>query len=136
LLEFVDQETSLDSAFSLTDDILGNGIKSISSLLLKPGMINLEFADVKTILAEKGGTLLGYGEAEGANKEVDAIEAALKSPLIEKNGIVGARGILINFMGGKDLALKGINSAVGLISELVHKEANIIFGVSVDVRGK
>ncbi len=132
LLEFTSQETSIADAFNMIDDILGNAIESVSRLLARKGLINLDFADVRSILSEKGGTLLGYGDSEGGNKEVCAIEAALKSPLLERKGIIGARGILINFTGGKDLSLHQINSAVGLVSELVHKEANIIFGASID----
>jgi cell division protein FtsZ len=132
LLEFTTQETSIKDAFHMIDDILGNGIESISSLLLKPGLINLDFADIRSVLTEKGGTLLGYGDGEGKNKEIAAIEAALKSPLLERKGIIGARGVLINYSGGRDLSLHEINSAVGLVSELVHKEANIIFGAHID----
>lgn len=134
LLEFTNQETSVKDAFHMIDDILGNAIESISALLLRPGHINLDFADIKAILSIKGGTLLGYGEGSSVKKEISAVQAALKSPLLEKKGIIGAKGILINFIGGTDLSLHEINSAVGLVSELVHKEANIIFGFSLDER--
>ncbi len=132
LLEYTTAETSLLSAFHLIDDILSQSIQSISNLLIKPGLINLDFADVRTVLAEKGGTLLGFGEGTGRNKAVLAAEAALRSPLFEKKGVQGARGILLSVMGGADLTLHEVNQAVSLIHEIAHDEAHIIFGATID----
>ncbi len=132
LLEYTTVETSLLSAFHLIDDILSQSIQSISNLLIKPGLINLDFADVRTILAEKGGTLLGFGEGTGRNKAVLAAEAALRSPLFERKGVQGAKGILLSVMGGPDLSLHEVNQAVSLIHEIAHQDAHIIFGATID----
>ncbi len=132
LLEYTTAETSLLSAFHLIDDILSQSIQSISNLLIKPGLINLDFADVRTILGEKGGTLLGFGEGTGRNKAVLAAEAALRSPLFEKKGVKGAKGILLSMMGGPDLSLHEVNQAVSLIHEIASPDAHIIFGATID----
>ncbi len=132
LLEYTTAETSLLSAFHLIDDILSQSIQSISNLLIKPGLINLDFADVRTILGEKGGTLLGFGEGTGRNKAVLAAEAALRSPLFERKGVQGAKGILLSVMGGPDLSLHEVNQAVSLIHEIAHQDAHIIFGATID----
>lgn len=132
LLEYTTAETSLLSAFHLIDDILSQSIQSVSNLLIKPGLINLDFADVRTILAEKGGTLLGFGEGAGRNKATLAAEAALRSPLFEKKGVKGAKGVLLSVMGGPDLSLHEVNQAVSMIHDIADPDAHIIFGATID----
>lgn len=131
LLQIVDKKTPLLSAFSTADDILRQGIKGISDLITVPGLINLDFADVKSIMSNQGEALMGIGVGEGENRAVDAAKMAINSPLLETS-IDGAKGILLNITGSSDLSLFEINEAAEIISEAADPEANIIFGSVID----
>ena len=132
LLQVVDKKTPLNKAFSIADDILRQGVKGISDLIAVPGVINLDFADVQTIMNNAGAALMGVGEASGENAAVEAVKKAIASPLLETS-IDSARGILLNFMGAQDnLPMMEINEASITIQEAAHPDANIIWGVSTD----
>lgn len=131
LLQVVDKKTPLNEAFRTADDVLRQGIKGISDLITVPGLINLDFADVKTIMTNQGEALMGIGIGEGENRAVDAAKMAINSPLLETS-IEGAKGILLNITGSDDLSLFEINEAAEIISEAADPEANIIFGSVID----
>lgn len=131
LLQVVDKKTPLNEAFCTADDVLRQGIKGISDLITVPGLINLDFADVKTIMTNQGEALMGIGIGEGENRAVDAAKMAINSPLLETS-IEGAKGILLNITGSGDLSLFEINEAAEIISEAADPEANIIFGSVID----
>ena len=132
LLQVVDKKTPMTKAFSIADDILRQGVKGISDLIAVPGLVNLDFADVKSVMSNSGSALMGIGEASGENAPVDAVKAAIDSPLLE-TGIKGARGILLNIMGATEsLSMIEVNEASTTIQEAAHPEAEIIWGVSVD----
>ncbi len=131
LLQVVDKKCSLGEAFRTADDVLRQGIKGISDLITVPGLINLDFADVKTIMTDQGEALMGIGIGEGENRAVDAAKMAINSPLLETS-IEGAKGILLNITGNSDLSLFEINEAAEIISEAADPEANIIFGSVID----
>ena len=131
LLDVVDKKTPLNKAFSIADDILRQGVKGISDLIAVPGIVNLDFADVKSIMSDSGSALMGIGEAVGENAPVEAVKAAIDSPLLETS-IQGARGILLNIMGASNLSMFEVNEASTTIHEAAHPEAEIMWGVSVD----
>lgn len=131
LLQVIDRRTSMLDAFRIADDVLRQGVQGISDLISVPGLINADFADVKTIMSNAGSALMGIGTAKGDNGAVEAAEAAIKSPLLEAS-IEGARGVLFNITGGKDLSLFDVNEASNAITEAVDPEANIIFGAVID----
>ncbi|WP_298705851.1 cell division protein FtsZ [uncultured Veillonella sp.] len=131
LLQVVDKKTSLQDAFRTADDVLRQGIKGISDLITVNGLINLDFADVKSIMSNQGEALMGIGIGEGENRAVEAAKMAINSPLLETS-IEGAKGILLNITGSSDLALFEINEAAEIISEAADPEANIIFGSVID----
>ena len=131
LLDLVSETTSLQESFMQADEILRQAVTGISELILKPGLINLDFADVKQVMENSGTALIGLGESSGDNRAVNAVEAAIMSPLLESS-IDGARGVLINFIGGRDMSLQEVNKAAELVSNRVDEEANIIFGATVD----
>ena len=131
LLGIIDRKTSLKDAFLTADEVLRQGIKGISDLITKPGLINLDFADVKTIMTNQGEALMGIGVGEGENRAVDAAKQAINSPLLETS-IDGAKGILLNITGSEELSLFEINEAAEIISEAADPEANIIFGSVID----
>lgn len=131
LLDLVSETTSLQESFLLADDILRQAVTGISELILKPGLINLDFADVKMIMANSGTALIGLGEASGEQRAITAVESAIMSPLLESS-IDGAQGVLINFIGGRDMSLQEVNMAAELVSNRVDPDANIIFGATVD----
>lgn len=131
LLQVVDKKTPLNEAFRTADNVLRQGIKGISDLITVPGLINLDFADVKTIMTNQGEALMGIGIGEGENRAVDAAKMAINSPLLETS-IEGAKGILLNITGSGDLSLFEINEAAEIISEAADPEANIIFGSVID----
>ena len=133
LLRIVERTTSVVQAFQVADDILRQGVQGITDLITIPGLINLDFADVRTIIQNAGTALLGVGVAEGENRAVTAAQAAVHSPLLEAT-IVGARGILLNITGGTDISLFEVNEAAGAIAEVADEDANIIFGAVVDER--
>ncbi|MGI8659406.1 MAG: cell division protein FtsZ [Candidatus Limnocylindria bacterium] len=133
LREVVDKKTSIVDAFRVVDDVLRQGVQGISDLITVPGLINLDFADVKTIMREAGSSMMGIGMGTGENRAVEAARAAVQSPLLEVN-ITGARGILFNVTGGSDLGLFEVNEAAEVIKEAADPEANIIFGTVIDDR--
>jgi cell division protein FtsZ len=132
LLSMGGRNMSLIEAFKKADDILYHAVKGISDLILIPGLINLDFADVRNIMSEMGLALMGTGIARGENRAVEAAQRAISSPLLEDNSIQGARGVLLNITGGPDMSLYEINEASSLIQAEAHDDANIIFGTVVD----
>jgi len=131
LLQVADKRTPLSEAFRLADDVLRQGIQGISDLITVPGLINLDFADVKTIMSAAGSALMAIGEASGDNRATDAAQIAIASPLLDID-ISGARGVLFNITGGMDLTLFEVNEAADVIYHAAHPEANIIFGAVQD----
>ena len=131
LLEMADKRISLLDSFSMADDVLRQGIQGISELITVPGLINLDFADVQTIMSMGGAALMAVGKGKGDNRAMDAAQAALSSHLLDVT-IDGAKGILFNVTGGKDLSLYEINQAAALIRETAHPDVNLIFGAVVD----
>jgi cell division protein FtsZ len=132
LLATIARSTSLNEAFSSADDVLRQAIQGISDLILVPGMINLDFADVKTIMAGMGLAIMGTGHSEGEGRAMAAANAAISSPLLEDASVAGARGVIINVTGGPDLSLIEVSEASAIIQEAAHEDANIIFGAVVD----
>jgi len=132
LLSLGGREISLLDAFRKADDILYHAVKGISDLIMVPGLINLDFADVKRIMSQMGLALMGTGTAGGENRAVEAAQKAISSPLLEDNTIQGARGVLLNITGGPNMTLHEINEASSMIQAEVHEDANIIFGTVVD----
>ena len=131
LLQVVEKDTTIEQAFSKTDNILRQGVQGISDLITVPGLVNLDFADVKTIMLDTGVAHMGIGRARGENRAGEAARQAIHSPLLETS-IEGASGVLINITGGKDLGLLEINEAAELVQKSVDPEANIIFGAVID----
>jgi cell division protein FtsZ len=132
LLSVVGKQTSLRDAFRICDDVLRQAVQGISDLITIPGLINLDFADVQTIMCEMGMALLGTGVARGENRAVDAAQKAISSPLLEESSIEGAQGVLINITGGPDMTLFEVNEASSIIKEVAHEDAQIIFGSVID----
>ena len=132
LLSLGGRNLSLLEAFKKADDILYQAVKGISDLIIVPGLINLDFADVKNIMSSMGMALMGTGTASGENRAVEAAQRAISSPLLEDNTIQGARGILLSITGGSDLSLYEVNEASSLIQAEAHEDANIIFGTVID----
>ncbi len=131
LLQLIDKHTPMLEAFRVADDVLRQGVQGISNLIAVPGLINLDFADVKTVMSNAGSALMGVGTAKGEGGARAAAEAAIKSPLLEA-AIDGARGVLINITGGKDLSLFDVSEASGIITEAADPNATIIFGAVID----
>jgi cell division protein FtsZ len=131
LLQVVDKHTSINEAFRIADDVLRQGVQGISDLIAIPGLINLDFADVKTIMSDTGSALMGIGQAGGENRAADAAKKAISSPLLETS-IEGAKGVLLNITGGPNLGLYEVNEAAEIIAEAADPEANIIFGAVID----
>ncbi len=131
LLEVLDQQTSMVEAFQVADDVLRQGVQGISDLVTLPAVINLDFADVRTIMSEAGRALLGIGMGHGNDRAVLAAEKAISSPLLETS-MEGARSILLSITGGADLSLVEVSEAAKLVGEAAHPDANIIFGANVD----
>ena len=131
LLSVLDKSTSMVEAFRVADDVLRQGVQGISDLITLPGLINLDFADVRTIMAEAGQALLGIGMGTGDRRAMDAVEHAIESPLLETS-LDGARSILLSITGGRDLSLWEVNEAAKAVAEAAHPDANIIFGAMVD----
>ena len=131
LLSVLDKQTSMVDAFRVADDVLRQGVQGISDLVTLPGLINLDFADVRTIMSEAGDALLGIGMATGDRRAIEAAQQAVASPLLETS-MDGARSILLSITGGKDLSLWEVNEAAKAVAEAAHPEANIIFGAMVD----
>lgn len=131
LLQIADKKTTISDAFSMADDVLKQGIQGISDLISVPNLINLDFADVKTIMHDKGIAHMGIGQADGDNRATAAAEQAIQSPLLETS-IQGAKSVLLNITGGSDLGIFEVNEAADLIREAVDEDANIIFGAGID----
>jgi cell division protein FtsZ len=132
LLAVVDRGTSLVDAFKVADSVLLQAVQGISDLILVPGLINLDFADVRMIMSGMGMALMGAGVGKGENRAMDAAQKAIASPLLDETSIEGARGILINFTGGPDLSIHEVVEAARIVQEAAHEEANIIFGTVID----
>lgn len=131
LLQVVEKRTSIIEAFKVADDVLRQGVQGITDLITVPGLINLDFADVRTIMRSAGSALMGIGAASGENRGVEAARAAISSPLLESS-IEGATGILLNITGGEDMGLFEVNEAAEVISSAADSEANVIFGAVID----
>ena len=131
ILQIIEKRTPLNEAFTYADDVLRQGIQGISDLITQPGLINLDFADVKTIMTDAGSAMMGIGEGSGEHRAADAAQKAIASPLLETT-IEGARGVIFNITGGPDLSMYEVNEAAEMISRAVDSEAQIIFGASID----
>ncbi|MGH7684420.1 MAG: cell division protein FtsZ, partial [Vulcanimicrobiaceae bacterium] len=131
ILHIIEKKTPLQEAFSYADDVLRQGIQGISDLITQPGLINLDFADVKTVMTEAGSAMMGIGEGTGEHRAADAAQKAIASPLLETT-IEGARGVIFNITGGTDLSMYEVNEAAEMIARAVDSDAQIIFGASVD----
>lgn len=131
LLQVIDRKTSIVEAFKMADDILRQGVQGISDLISVPGYINLDFADIKTIMTNTGMAHMGIGRASGENRAEDAAKQAIQSPLLETS-IEGARGVIINITGSKNVGLHEVNTAAELVQRSVDPEANIIYGQAID----
>jgi cell division protein FtsZ len=138
LLTIIDRTTPMTEAFATADDVLRQAIQGISDLILVPGLINLDFADVKTIMAGMGLAMMGTGVAEGPDRAMEAARRAISSPLLEGASVTGARGVIINVTGGPDLSLVEVSEASSIVQEAADEDANIIFGAVVDtlLKGK
>jgi cell division protein FtsZ len=132
LLHTVDRGVSLSDSFRVADDVLRQAVQGISDLITVPGLINLDFADVKSIMQGMGMALMGAGRATGENRAIEATQQAISSPLLEEATIQGAKGVLINITGGPDLTLFEVNAASSIIRESADDDANIIFGAVID----
>jgi len=132
LLNFVERGTPLAEAFRIADDVLRQAVQGISDLITIPGEVNVDFADVRAIMAGMGMALMGTGIAKGENRALEAAQRAISSPLLEEASIEGARGVLINITGGNDMTLFEVNEAASIIQEAADEDANIIFGAVID----
>src|SRR5262249_1033649 len=131
LLTVLDRNTTMVQAFGVADDVLRQGVQGISDLVTLPGLINLDFADVRTIMSGAANALLGIGTGTGERRAIDAAEAAVASPLLDTS-MEGARSILLSITGGLDMSLWEVNEAAKAVAEAAHPDANIIFGAMVD----
>ncbi len=132
LLGVVDRATSLTDAFSVCDEVLLKATKGISDLVTVPGIVNLDFADVKAVMSNRGNALMGTGRASGPNRATEAAQAAVSSPLLEDVSIAGAEGVLVNITGGRDLTLHEVNEAAAVVVGTAGEDANVIFGAVID----
>ena len=133
LFRLANEKTTFTEAFSLADDVLYQGVKGVTDLMVRPGLINLDFADVRSVMDEMGKAMMGTGEAEGEDRAVSAAEKAIANPLLDEISLRGAKGVLINITGGGDLTLFELDEAANRIREEVDAEANIIVGSTLDV---
>lgn len=138
IFDMIDQETPMHEAYRITDRILYQAVESLSKVIIQPGLINLDFSDIRTILSIRGAAVIGFGEGSGKDKAAKAVQAALATPLLETRDIHGAKGILISLIGGNDLSLYEVNSAIGSIHEIADENANIIIGaiIQADLKDK
>jgi cell division protein FtsZ len=132
LFRMANERTTWKDAFKMADQVLYMGVRGVTDLMMAPGLVNLDFADIRTVMAEMGKAMMGTGEAEGENRSIRAAEAAISNPLLEDTSMSGARGLLINITGGDDLTLFEVDQAANRIREEVDEEANIIFGSAID----
>jgi cell division protein FtsZ len=128
LFRVANERTTFADAFKMADDVLRSGVQGVTDLMVMPGLINLDFADIKTVMSEMGKAMMGTGDAEGERRAIEAAEAAISNPLLDDVSMKGARGILINITGGYDMTLYEVDEAANRIREEVDPEANIIFG--------
>jgi cell division protein FtsZ len=134
LFRMANERTTWREAFKMADQALYMGVRGVTDLMMAPGLVNLDFADIRTVMAEMGKAMMGTGEAEGENRSIRAAEAAISNPLLEDTSMAGARGLLINITGGDDLTLFEVDQAANRIREEVDEEANIIFGSAIDAK--
>jgi cell division protein FtsZ len=132
LFRLANEKTGWKEAFKMADHVLYMGVRGVTDLMVAPGLVNLDFADIRTVMAEMGKAMMGTGEAEGENRAIRAAEAAISNPLLEETNMAGARGLLINITGGEDMTLFEVDQAANRIREEVDEDANIIFGSAVD----
>ena len=132
LFRLANERTTFQEAFKMADNVLYMGVRGVTDLMVNPGMVNLDFADIRTVMAEMGKAMMGTGEAEGDDRATKAAEAAINNPLLEDISMAGARGVLINITGGYDMTLFEVDAAANRIRKEVDEDANIIFGTSVD----
>jgi cell division protein FtsZ len=132
LLGVVERGTPLTDAFSVCDEVLLKATKGISDLVTVPGIVNLDFADVKAVMSNRGNALMGTGRGTGANRAAEAAQAAVSSPLLEDVSIAGAEGVLVNITGGRDLTLHEVNEAANIVVGAAGDDANVIFGAVID----
>ena len=132
LFRVASEETTFADAFAMADDVLHAGVRGVTDLMVNPGLINLDFADIRTVMGTMGKAMMGTGEAEGDNRAMEAAEAAINNPLLDNASIEGARGVLINVTGGTDVTLHEVDEAASRICKQVDEEATIIFGTSLD----
>jgi cell division protein FtsZ len=135
LLQFIYKKTSLLDAFMVVDEVLRQGVQGISELITVPGLINVDFADVKAVMANAGSALMGIGQASGENKAIEAAKMAISSPLLEMS-IEGARGILFTIVGGPNLSMHEVNEAAKVVTSSADEDAKIIFGAVIDEKYK
>jgi len=131
LFRIANENTTFADAFNLADEVLHAGVRGVTDLMVSPGLINLDFADIRTVMGEMGKAMMGTGEAEGENRAIEAAEAAINNPLLDNASIEGARGVLINVTGGSDVTLMEVDEAASRICQEVDTDANIIFGTSM-----
>ena len=132
LFRLANERTGWKEAFKMADNVLYMGVRGVTDLMMSPGLVNLDFADIRTVMAEMGKAMMGTGEAEGENRAIRAAEAAISNPLLEDTSMAGARGLLINITGGEDMTLFEVDQAANRIREEVADDANIIFGSAID----
>ena len=134
LFRLADNKTTFAEAFNMADNVLYSGVRGVTDLMIMPGLVNLDFADVRTVMSEMGKAMMGTGEAEGENRAIAAAEAAVANPLLDEVSLKGANGVLINITGGMDMTLFEVDEAANYVREQVDKNANIIFGSTFDER--
>src|SRR5579883_740301 len=132
LFRIANEKTTFADAFKMADEVLHSGVRGVTDLMVMPGLINLDFADIRTVMSEMGKAMMGTGEAEGQRRAIDAAEAAISNPLLDEVSLKGARGVLINITGGADMTLFEVDEAANRIREEVDPDANIIFGSTFD----
>ena len=132
LFRVANENTTFADAFGMADQVLHSGVAGITDLMMKPGLINLDFADVRTVMNEMGKAMMGTGEAAGENRAIEAAEAAISNPLLDEVSMKGAKGVLINITGGMDLTLYEVDEAANRIRSEVDPDANIIVGSTLD----
>ncbi len=132
LFRLANERTGWKEAFKMADHVLYMGVRGVTDLMVAPGLVNLDFADIRTVMAEMGKAMMGTGEADGENRAIRAAEAAISNPLLEDTSMAGARGLLINITGGEDMTLFEVDQAANRIREEVAEDANIIFGSAID----
>ncbi|MDI6807371.1 MAG: cell division protein FtsZ [Candidatus Eisenbacteria bacterium] len=132
LISVVERETTLTQAFRMADEVLHQAARGISELITTPGLVNLDFADVRSVMLEKGNALMGTGVGKGPTRAIDAAKAAISSPLLEEVSVAGAEAVLVNITGGADLTLHEVNDAANVITEAAGTDANVLFGAVID----